>query len=119
MKHSEMIRETKHKLFERGWAQRAQEDMDGTVCVVGAAKLAVYGEISHVYTETITCGTIVMQQTMVRGHQMPRGLRPIIEEAIGGAKIERWNDREGRTFTEVVDALDRAEKIAEQREAVA
>lgn len=72
---------------------------DGSVCLAGALRVARWGSDEF------------------QKHQLPHGLRPFIAAAIDPdfkpGWIRNWNDQPERTFSEVIDVLDRAEKIAE------
>lgn len=98
MKPSEVIRETKVQLFERGWAQGKFENDRGEVCVRGAIGLALFGDTSASIRQ-LACDPI----------------EQLILEAVG-CEVTGWNDDKSRTFDEVIDGLDKAEKLAEQRE---
>jgi hypothetical protein len=39
----------------------------------------------------------------------------VLGEAVGTASLERWNDDEGRTQADVIDAADRALRLLEDR----
>lgn len=93
MTPAEMIREAKCVLFERGWHQGDSEAPDGSVCVRGAL-----GVVADGCAWNLGMGTTALQY---------------LREAIGRASIINWNDDPDRSFGEVIDALDRAEKIAE------
>ena len=101
MKTSEVIREARNVLFERGWIQGALERIDG-VCLRGAVMTAVRG--SYLYLmDTDVC--------------LVNAAEDIIGTQTGGWSIPTWNDMGSRTFDEVIEVLDKAEKIAEQMEA--
>lgn len=95
MKPSEVIRETKNVLFERGWKRGGFEGDDGTVCVYRALDIATRGPgISwDAYKAVVSA----------------------LPEPHTGIWV--WNDARVRSFDEVIDVLDKAEKIAEAREA--
>jgi hypothetical protein len=98
MKASEIIREARNVLFERGWTQGELIAESGELCLEGALSLAETGEIRYLPY----CGAVdaVMKALDVKWRDSLWG----------------FNDTTGRTFDEVIDALDRAEKIAEAEE---
>lgn len=94
-KPSELIREARLKLFEKGWTQHTNRDRaTGAICALQAVDDAVGGRWD------------------ATAHAVEAHLR----DAVGG-DVMSWNDRTGRAFDEVVDAFDRAEKFAEIEEA--
>lgn len=102
MKPSEIIRESKCILFERGWCKEALENERGEVCALGAINVAATG---------MACLSSL-------GHY-PRDVvaaKQSLSSAISEPLIYRWNNDSERTFDEVIEALDRAEKLAEQAE---
>lgn len=104
MKPSEVIREARPILFERGWTQRMEMGPDGSVCLVGAIKAARWEHDNsngvH-FTE----------------RRVPPKVRAFLKAALNVNSIEHWNDMRERTFDDVIDALDKAEKLAEISEA--
>ena len=101
MKPSEVIREARSVLFERGWNRDGRYVADdGSVCIVGALQ-AVGGDKSRepTWTAWTTCEGVVLD--------------------LGCTHVARFNDHEAESFDDVLEVLDRAEKIAEQREAEA
>lgn len=106
MKPSEVIRETRNVLFERGWHQGSLRGPGDSRCVIGAT-YAVIGIELPTNNETLN-DTRDWMETL-----------PVLEAATAPFRVSAWNDEEGRTFSEVIDMLDKAEKIAEQRETLA
>lgn len=104
MRPSEIIREARNQLFERGWTQREAESSDGRVCIMGAVNFAVYGR-SHCPMDY---------------DAEKEGLRNRVADLLSptGAAVAHWNDAPGRTFDEVIEHLDKAEKLAEAAENV-
>lgn len=100
MKASEIIREARNVLFERGWHKGDTLGPDGSVCTYGALIAATGEEV---------------QSESVRAVFADEDATGFVERVIG-APIGQWNDLPERTFAEVVDALYRAEKIAEREE---
>lgn len=98
MKPSEVIREARSILFERGWHQGGYQGRDGSVCVEGACLLALE-TLPGALSEADTLSTI----------------RAVLPSSF--CAVFLWNDDEDTTFSDVIDVLDRAEKIAEEREA--
>jgi len=119
-KASEILRETKEFLMEHGWCTGSyqHDEYDGdawegagevfqtTYCVMGA-----YGRVmnqdSHSYESK--CPSY---QLMLPTHP----LRCLWETMGRPETIEGWNDASGRTFGEVCDVFDGAEKLALVRE---
>lgn len=92
---AEVIREARNLLFERGWTQHVTEDDDGHLCLIRALNLAAGEGLGRVASIA----------------------HPGADKAIASAVDDRvafgWNDEPGRTFGEVIDILDKAEKFAE------
>jgi hypothetical protein len=109
MKSSEIVRETKNVLFSRGWHQGGYEGPDGSVCLRGAVRVAVLGDLRSVTDEEIAGGSY---------HSIDRA-EDCIRRLLPDWNLAGWNDTPGRTFGEVIDVLDLAEKramIAEEGE---
>jgi hypothetical protein len=92
MKPSEIIREGRNQLFERGWHQGDLIGPGGSVCGEGAVRCA--SEASTAVTRALV----------------------FLGVAVNYSPYFRWNDMPGRTFDEVVEAFDKAEKLAEAAE---
>jgi hypothetical protein len=93
MSASDVIRETRNLLFERGWTQYGSVDPDGSMCVLGAlTTVARTADRSSVEAATAA-----------------------VFEAVGRGctSVTSWNDESGRTFSEVVEMLERAERVAD------
>jgi hypothetical protein len=101
MRPSEVIREGRNILFERGWHKGGYEGPDGSVCVVGACRAALLGD---------AC--------LPTSHEQSNDFTAIFDEALGGGwrEASEFNDSPSTTFDDVIELLDRAEKIAEQHE---
>lgn len=102
MLNSEGFRKAREVLFERNWTRGVLEDSEGRVCMMGAVYLAWGINISNLYTAP--------------DHLMANGVIGQVMEAIGSDEVGRWNDVTGRHLNEVLEALDRAEKIALKEE---
>lgn len=101
MTPSEEIRATKELLMEQGWTQGVYVDeVNGHHCILGALNKVQTGNpyIAHELIEArrAITDTIIMRKD--------------------GKSIALFNDVAGRTFDEVCDLLDRAEKLAQVRE---
>jgi hypothetical protein len=94
MKASELLREARNVLFERGWCQNALED-EGRVCAVGAVNVADHG-----------CA-----QWDFENYGASISARAALNAA-AGTEIVAFNNTPERTFDEIVDVFDKAEKIA-------
>lgn len=104
MKPSEIIRESKCILFEQGWAQHTLSDSSGAVCAFGAINQAAHGSPRY--------GLRADERFSAAMGVATNALR----KAIRTRDIPIWNNAPETTFDEVVEAFDRAEKIAEQAE---
>lgn len=102
MKASEEIRATKELLMRSGWTKHHLIAFDGTRCLVGGVLGAVQPENQAVVLETIW-GAIDAPCRHCCGAPTRREMR---------REIEYWNDQPFRTFDEVCDVLDKAEKLA-------
>ncbi len=100
---ADVIRETKAVLFERGWYQGSAIGPDRSVCLVGATCVA---EIRLGIRDTTS-------RASAAGDYARATLNTCSRErgAIGSVT---YNDEEGRTFDEIVDLCDVAEKRAEE-----
>jgi len=117
-KASEILRETKEFLMEHGWCtgsyQHDEYDSDAwegevfrtTYCIMGGFGM-VMNQDSHAY------------EGRGGSYDMMTWMHPLrcLWETMGRPEtIESWNDTTGRTFDEVCDVFDRAEKLALVRE---
>ena len=100
MKTSEVIRGARNVLFERGWTKHYLHNSAGNVCLRGALMQATAGRISWSVWDDISPA-----ESIISG------------KLINGVNVAAWNNAPGRTFDEVIEVLDKAEKIAEQMEA--
>ena len=88
---SEAIREARNVLMQDGWCQGQSENDRGEKCMSGAlAKVFLRDHVSRAATTAAT--------DCVRAATIPQ--------------FPLWNDTPGRTIHEVLDAFDRAEKLA-------
>lgn len=101
MKPSEVIREARNVLFERGWTRRQLEHDDGSVCAMGALRIAAYGAVLGWGPEVESARDCLIAADA----HLPDF---ITDEP----SVPAWNDYPGRTFGEVIDAFDKAEKLA-------
>lgn len=93
MKASEVLREARNVLFERGWYQGYYYSFaDDSVCLRGAVSVAHCGRVMGALYES----------PAIR----------VLERIIPERNVAAWNDAPERTFDEVIDILDRAEKQA-------
>lgn len=101
MKPSEIIREARNVLFERGWNQGDFLGADGSVCAYGALMAGEGLEVKRVLDCDEACMT-----------DAPEFLECVLPRPLGRIAIADWNDHEDRTFDEVIEAFDKAEKLA-------
>lgn len=97
---AEVIREARNVLFERGWAQNAYTAGDGSVCIRKAIRLADARDAA---------------QVEYRG-SIARDCCEALSAALGDPSVLAglaFNDLPSTTFDDVLEVLDRAEKIAE------
>jgi hypothetical protein len=106
MKPSEIIRKGRSRLFQHGWCQHSFQDTEGRLCAFGALRAAT-STVPESFEDSLDLPT---QRACL-----------YLEKSIGPDKhwfpIVGWNDEPGRTFSEVVDLFDKAEKLAEADEA--
>jgi len=105
---SEVLRKAKDVLLERGWTKGTMYDPnEGTFCSSGAILFAV----ANVYNPTISLILDVSADpTLSERINTAHGY---VRKAIGLPwSLQSWNDRPERNFNEVVDAFDKAEKLA-------
>lgn len=92
MKASEVIREMRMQLFQRPWTKGREFGKDGSICMIGALKIAAAEADGLTLAEE-------------------RRASETIETATEGPMF-LFNDARGRTFDEVIEVLDKAEKLA-------
>lgn len=97
MKPSDAIREGRNLLFEHGWNQGHAESDDGRICVLHSVLIPAH-------RGNPTCDITPF-------------LSALNAAVPTGEGVTTYNDAHDRTFDDIVDLLDRAEKIAEQAEA--
>lgn len=91
MTPADVIREARNVLFERGWHKGSMYGPGQSGCLLTALGVAAVGG----------------------QEQIPLALRAIHEAGVSRC-IPLWNDAPSRTFDDVIDMLDKAEKIAER-----
>lgn len=97
MLFSEAFREARNVLMERGHNKNGQyRGPDGSVCAYGAVATVTGGEY--------VCGGLLEKAL--------NSLHPDSKTFVAA-----WNDAPERTLDEVLELLERAEKLAEEREA--
>ncbi len=109
MKTSEVLRKAADEIRRRGWYQGAYGDKLSQpntcrVCAIGALNVAAGADPDgYVFVDT------------------PEAIAatPFLELATGEPHVAAWNDVEGRTVEEVLDAFTRAAELAEQAEQTA
>lgn len=85
MNKVELLNKTKAYLLEKGWVKNCFKDEDGRVCLMGAINQGNRGNMDSV------------------------NLRDeIYSDMVGtlGMSVAFWNDKEERTFNDVMDFLD-------------
>lgn len=98
---SEIIREMKCTLFERGHHRGALEGADGSVCILGAHNVAqgrLASDEDYAYNSALA-------SPAVRACARAAGVT-------GGITLFLWQDDTKRSFDEVIETLDAAEKLA-------
>jgi hypothetical protein len=122
VKASDLIREGRNQLFERGWNKgRLMNPATGAVCARGA--LAVAAGLEHLISKE-RWATADGQVTMKFWQGGPlQDADLALRDAHGVVSTDNtplasylFNDRQV-SFDAIVDWFDKAEKIAEQREA--
>jgi len=100
MKSSEVFRTARNVLFERGWYQGDfLDDNNQSVCVAGACMLA-YG---------LAIGQL---DDMFIGNDLQNLLYRLDALLPDWENTAHWNDEHGRTFSEIIELLELAEKQA-------
>jgi len=103
MTPAEIIREMRALLFERGWCRHGLTNALDELCLLGAHNVATGMQADDeiaAYTQCFASGAI-----------------SALVEAVGCSgpyMLFIWQDEIDRTFDEVIDLLDKAEKIAER-----
>lgn len=89
--------------MERGWYQGDFIGPDGSLCALGACQAAMGNKV-------VSCKT--------GGENVPQDVYEPLLAATGSASfsVPAWNDEPRRTIHEVLDAFDKAEKLALIRE---
>jgi hypothetical protein len=88
----------KTQLIKNGWTQDCYQDREtGAVCLVGAIRLAVHGEV---YID----GGTEIALAQARRHWW---LSKAIQQTAGTDYIPGWNDAPGRAVDEVIAVLDK------------
>ena len=101
MELSELCRETRNQLFERGWAQGTVRNAGGNVCIMGAAIAAL--------------GLDAAMDPRYFGAEKVRMLLAfdgLVADVAKTNDAPEFNDSVETTFTAVIDTLDLAEKRA-------
>ena len=88
---SEVLRQARNEIMERGWSQGDYIASDGSVCAMGA---------------------IDIQWDHKNGAVLDRASTAFREATGIDCFIPIWNDTPGRTIHEVLDMFDKAEKLA-------
>lgn len=108
----EIIRQMKESLYQTGWHQGDFHGLHGEQCVVAAFNAIV---VPIMRSERID---------MILGTELGHALHALDEACADSEKgvgfperVIGFNDTPGRTFTEMIDMLDQAEKIAEREHA--
>lgn len=94
MNAAEVLREARNVLFERGWHKGGIEGTDGSLCALGAIDRAARGGMGSQSDPFLAASRA-------------------LQSVVGARSIGSWNDADDRTFDEVLEAFDKAEKIAE------
>lgn len=98
---SEIIRKGKEVILERGWCQNKFEAFDGRVCMQGALNVAMYGQ---------TCP--LMLPSAAPSVRVEKAVSAAMTAAVRGTAVPYFNDHFASRTDDVIDAFDRAEKLA-------
>lgn len=110
MTPADIIREARNKLFELGWTKHClQDDETKEVCAIGALYAAICGveENGEIRWEVLQDnGTI--RKLLVK-------LESFLKDAVPDSPrlVAYYNDAAGRTFDQIIELFDKAEKYAE------
>lgn len=119
MKPSEILKTAATEIETRGWAQHAFTNSDGNICAMKAltrTKNSVFSYIDReaflVHVRAFKQAKVFLAQTLAQATGCP------VQEADSRGIIMDWNDAEGRTATEVLDAFRHAAKLAREDEEI-
>ena len=105
----EVLRKAKQAVIELGWqqGQYRKTETEGPCCALGACLVAVGAKLRRGYSgiDEYSADPETME-AFVRA-------RRLLEKAVGGVVVWKWNDTPGRTQDEVLAAFDRAIALAE------
>lgn len=92
-----LLRAVKERLFAKGWTRlQLGDSVTGPNCILGA----IYASMGLYWTENNT------EELKIAYSQGVNQIANTFEGAIGLGSIASFNDRVGRTFDEIVDAID-------------
>lgn len=111
MKTSDALLTAVDVLYERGHTKRELENERGEVCALGAVKVVLYGNAFATATEEIF--PVMDYVALAIGPDARFSRR---DKWGGTSQVVEWNNMLKRTFGEVVDAFERAAKLAEADE---
>jgi hypothetical protein len=109
MKAAEVIRAAKDSLFRDGWCQWVYEEADGRIC----ARKAIWHAAGSEFSERLEAERYVARAAGDEGYRERLDDGQIYIRGEGVHPVEFYNDKPGRTFSEIVDLFDKAEKFAE------
>lgn len=98
---AEYLQQARDVLMENGWVQGHYQDDAGRVCMTGALRQILY--LTH-DSSIFSAASYILTRTINSPAHLHLG-------------VAEWNDRPQRTFTEVIDAFDRAILAAKEMEA--
>jgi len=111
MRPSEILRTARHKLYEHGWAQRHLRDNEGHLCAIGAINLAAFGTVSPILSLHAPSGA-----ACDASHFLYQAMNEVDPLLLGMQSVSLWNDLPYRTFDQIIEAFEKAEKYAEEKE---
>lgn len=98
--------------MERGWTRNMYENEDGRVCLIGAASYARFGITYHNLSRA--------QQLTLTYDPFVRACMELIHLHTGySVSVQEYNDGNLEHINEALELCDLAEKVCEQREAIA
>ncbi len=110
---AETLRAARHKLYEQGWTNTAGDDKTGPICMMQSVAIVTGRQLWPYNYDYDGFSPIGRQAVECLNRALPRvqGWSKDDRDYVG--RITNWNDVRRRNFTQVVEAFERAEKLAE------